>query len=337
MSTDSTELTFVRCPSCRSLVPAVSTRCRMCGAALEAAPNEEEGSQADDQSRVRQRTSAAPDKDLASAAEQVRNAMAAPEGQAEAGEFEDPLSAYIEEVAPEPKAANGKGSAAQFKEPPAPEPEAATSSEPKVVIETGGKRGKGSGLSFGAGAKSKEAQPQQPAKQKQQQPQQQPRQEAQNPPEQGQPNRNKRRKRKNSERNAMKQQQQNIPAEAGQVVKQGKRQTGRLFAWLVSFDSPMLSSIEIREGQFFITSQALKDNDLLVDHPSVSTPHAMVAVGQDGGFRVRDLMSDNGVHIKRKGEQSFTRFEGEERLNNGDWIRFGEVKYLVSLLPDGGE
>ena len=32
---DSTELTFVRCESCRSLVPAVSTRCRMCGAPLE--------------------------------------------------------------------------------------------------------------------------------------------------------------------------------------------------------------------------------------------------------------------------------------------------------------
>ena len=30
----SDELTFVRCPSCRSLVPAVSTRCRMCGAPL---------------------------------------------------------------------------------------------------------------------------------------------------------------------------------------------------------------------------------------------------------------------------------------------------------------
>ena len=37
MAIDSTELTFVRCPSCRSLVPAVSTRCRMCGASLDVA------------------------------------------------------------------------------------------------------------------------------------------------------------------------------------------------------------------------------------------------------------------------------------------------------------
>ena len=36
MSADSIELTFVRCPSCRSLVPAASSRCKMCGAGLEA-------------------------------------------------------------------------------------------------------------------------------------------------------------------------------------------------------------------------------------------------------------------------------------------------------------
>ena len=41
MATDSTELTFVRCPSCRSLVPAVSTRCRMCGATLDATAADE--------------------------------------------------------------------------------------------------------------------------------------------------------------------------------------------------------------------------------------------------------------------------------------------------------
>ncbi|NDC37773.1 MAG: hypothetical protein EBZ48_06940, partial [Proteobacteria bacterium] len=57
MSTDSTELTFVRCPSCRSLVPAISTRCRMCGATLEASAAAEEGEQEPRKSgRVRQRT-----------------------------------------------------------------------------------------------------------------------------------------------------------------------------------------------------------------------------------------------------------------------------------------
>ena len=58
MSGSNSELTFVRCPSCRSLVPAVSTRCRMCGASLEPAAGgvtpEEESEKAP--SRVRQRT-----------------------------------------------------------------------------------------------------------------------------------------------------------------------------------------------------------------------------------------------------------------------------------------
>ncbi len=35
MTADETELTFVRCPGCRSLVPAVATRCRMCGFLLQ--------------------------------------------------------------------------------------------------------------------------------------------------------------------------------------------------------------------------------------------------------------------------------------------------------------
>lgn len=31
MASEETELTFIRCPGCRSLVPAIATRCRMCG------------------------------------------------------------------------------------------------------------------------------------------------------------------------------------------------------------------------------------------------------------------------------------------------------------------
>ncbi len=59
MTTEETELTFVRCPSCRSLVPAVATRCRMCGhtfdGVVEASEDEGRSSQ-QSKSRVRQRT-----------------------------------------------------------------------------------------------------------------------------------------------------------------------------------------------------------------------------------------------------------------------------------------
>lgn len=76
MATDSTELTFVRCPSCRSLVPAVSTRCRMCGATLDngadtSGQEKESGSQKS--GRVRQRTISQPKNELTQAAGRIRD------------------------------------------------------------------------------------------------------------------------------------------------------------------------------------------------------------------------------------------------------------------------
>ena len=58
MTTEETELTFVRCPSCRSLVPAVATRCRMCGYQFEGNAGESGDAQAGlrPKSRIRQRT-----------------------------------------------------------------------------------------------------------------------------------------------------------------------------------------------------------------------------------------------------------------------------------------
>lgn len=69
MSTEETELTFVRCPSCRSLVPAVATRCRMCGQALDAAHETPPATKADEsrkQSRVRLKTDTVSEDDVSS-------------------------------------------------------------------------------------------------------------------------------------------------------------------------------------------------------------------------------------------------------------------------------
>jgi len=59
MASETNDLTFVRCPTCRSLVPASASRCRICNATLEAG-----GKAAGDAGvgRVRQKTvSASPD------------------------------------------------------------------------------------------------------------------------------------------------------------------------------------------------------------------------------------------------------------------------------------
>ena len=71
MSTDSMELSFVRCPSCRSLVPAVSSRCRMCDAPLDSNQKRDEAAAEKRPSRVRRRTMSEPDAEFDSAAEKV--------------------------------------------------------------------------------------------------------------------------------------------------------------------------------------------------------------------------------------------------------------------------
>ena len=57
---DDNELTFIRCPGCRSLVPAIATRCRMCGQLLagskEAKKESELESPVERKSRIRQKT-----------------------------------------------------------------------------------------------------------------------------------------------------------------------------------------------------------------------------------------------------------------------------------------
>lgn len=64
MATEETELTFIRCPNCRSLVPAVATRCRMCGQLIEQgaeAPTSGGSDALSKKPRVRQRTMSASD------------------------------------------------------------------------------------------------------------------------------------------------------------------------------------------------------------------------------------------------------------------------------------
>lgn len=69
MAVDETELSFIRCPNCRSLVPAVAARCRMCGFILK---ENRETVQSDDRpSRVRQRTISATHEDIQEIKQQI--------------------------------------------------------------------------------------------------------------------------------------------------------------------------------------------------------------------------------------------------------------------------
>jgi len=398
MTTDSTELTFVRCPSCRSLVPAVSTRCRMCGAALD--PSQRSEDSVFDQrksGRVRQRTLSQPESDLSSAADQIRDEIVqeAPPGESKpvvhgieaAGPSEsevdsdaDPLSAYIEEIAVEensgpadlaPPAVAEHGPAVeqgrQVVEASAYAPEApvngpsgsrdltdgaqtmtgkreendrqhtgreaetvapvsspghgseGTEQKARVIIETGGRRAGKGGLSFGK-----------------------PREESRGPEttasgssasHAGQPAQQSREGRFSRESRDTSQKPQKIspPPRREEGVH------GKLCGWLVNYADPKGVAVELREGRFFMTRSSLKNSDLVVDDESVSTPHALICVSGPGEtVRVQDLLSDRGVFMRRRNSDNFQRISDAVNLEHGDWVRFGEVEYLLCLVARAG-
>jgi len=108
---------------------------------------------------------------------------------------------------------------------------------------------------------------------------------------------------------------------------------GRLFGWLVNYGDPDGSAVELREGKFFITRASLKNNDMLIDHESISTPHAMVVVDSEHGLRIQDLMSERGIFVRKRGADTYRREEDVMVVENGDWVRLGDVEFLVSLVP----
>lgn len=431
MATDSTELTFVRCPSCRSLVPAVSTRCRMCGATLEAsAQPTSEADQEKRASRVRQRTMSGPQDDLHQHVDRVR-AEAANDGQtapigrtpiarptqlmgavsseilvgasaeepsspvqeevqedevSEAPTSDDPLQAYIEEVevpVEEPSAPIGSKSGAPQTaafgaasagpelleveeevpasapeaekaiplEAPKPAPAESVDEGPRVVVESGPRRGRGN-LSFGKPAEKPAEQRERPERASQETPAAQRSEQSQR----SQPASASAR----ADLGGGESRRRDEPARAREEAPRGKGrvtaeqvaarpqparaaapkvegQSGRLFGWLVSYSEDDGLASELREGKFFVTSRSLKGNDFVIEDRSVSTPHALVHASVEQGLVVQDLMSERGVFVRRRERGAYERIDEAVTLSHGDWVRFGDVEFLVSLVPYVGE
>ena len=439
MATDSSELTFVRCPSCRSLVPAVSTRCRMCGATLDSgAVAKSEDDKGPRTSRVRQRTTSTQSGDVGSALTRVREEMsgtdareqgpvesmrgqqkskhtmvtdAVPvmdEQQAESASVmeapdtnNDPLGAYIEDFSSEQPESipvmdltqnteesepmlggtNGVGrsdsvieippvdaqqlrarptldnvtpvtpaaleaaleqQARQIAATATPESiEVAESKEaPRVIIESGNRRGR-AGLSFGKrreqGAVEQNVATEKPNEPRQGVPMQSAPQSPSMPQPTGAPILGVRRP-------ATMPSAQNAPAANGGVSRasvvpvHSDAVTGRLAGWLISYDNPDGSAIELREGRFFVSGRSLKGGDLVLEDPSVSTPHALIAVDGSGIVKIQDLMSEHGVWLRQRTQGAsesgdYVAAEDHIEVAHGDWIRFGEVEFLVSLIP----
>jgi hypothetical protein len=125
-------------------------------------------------------------------------------------------------------------------------------------------------------------------------------------------------------------QQERTPAPG---PRPGKASPGRLFGWLVSYEHQDGRSIELREGKFFVSSSSIKGNDLVLDDASVSTPHALMSISSESGFLLQDLMSDRGLFVRSREGAHYQREEGIVQVQNGDWIRFGDVEFLVTFIP----
>lgn len=117
--------------------------------------------------------------------------------------------------------------------------------------------------------------------------------------------------------------------------KTGKMRPGRLFGWLVSFESPDGRAIELREGKFFITGSSIRGTDLVIEDPSISTPHALMSVSAEHGLLMQDLMSERGVFMRSGDRGQYRREDGVIELKHGDWIRFGDVEFLLTVVPGG--
>lgn len=346
MATDSTELTFVRCSSCRSLVPAVSTRCRMCGAGLDASDKREpEGER--QPSRVRQRTLSATDSELNSAANKMRDSGAAEapssmelETASEEVTTSDPLSEFIEEVEVKEEASNGTQHKAEAAEEAAPKQPAP---KPNVIVETGPRKsGAESRLSYGGAPKAPTEQ--RPAPRQEEQRRAEPRREEprrEEQPAREEPRREAKREEPRQQQRDPQPERREAPPREGEraqriappQIASGTPQAGKLFGWLVSYSENLGNSIELREGQFFISKTALKPNDFIVDDGSISTPHALVKVSANGGFVIQDLLSEKGVHVRKSRSESYQRADELAIVENGNWIKFGDVEYLFVRLP----
>lgn len=112
---------------------------------------------------------------------------------------------------------------------------------------------------------------------------------------------------------------------------------GRLFGWLVSFKNQSGKAFELREGKFFVTKSSLKENDLIINDDSISTPHALMTVSKNNGLILQDLMSETGIYLKHDKDAEYEKQEAPFKVTHGDWVKFGNVEYLVSLIAYVGE
>ena len=315
MSGEDTELTFIRCPSCRSLVPAVATRCRMCGHQFGA-----------------QETTEAPKSKTKQEVEEThveRNVLYS-EAQEES-DFEDTTEDFTEEdegdeeedfsVAPSQNGIESTGvrkkrrrrrkkrSPDQTFTPDRPaDAQKFEAARPEPV------------RSEPVRQEAPRFEPVRPEPVRPEPVRQEPVREVFRPePVKAEP---------------VKQEpvRQEYRQEAPKS-KQAEAANGVLVGWLVNYaQNTNGTSIELRSGKYFVARQRLRDDDLVIPDSAISTPHCLIKASK-GSLQIQDLMSEQGTFIKKEGSASFVSVEEAGVIGHGDRIRFGAFEVVVCLVP----
>lgn len=107
----------------------------------------------------------------------------------------------------------------------------------------------------------------------------------------------------------------------------------KLLGWFVNYSTEQSGkSYEIREGKKFIGRQQLRPHDLLIPDSAISTPHCLLNA-ERGKLSLQDLMSEQGTFLKQSGETEFKKIDSTVQLKHGDILKLGSFELIVCLIP----
>ncbi len=115
-----------------------------------------------------------------------------------------------------------------------------------------------------------------------------------------------------------------LPAGVQQTkVAHPEKMANGALSLLFQFDDLVVASIPPLHGIDQLSVGRQPDNDLLLDHPSVSKKHALLRWDeQSERCTIQDLGSTNGTFLNAN-----LKLKSETVLKSGDILSFGEVQY----------
>jgi pSer/pThr/pTyr-binding forkhead associated (FHA) protein len=111
----------------------------------------------------------------------------------------------------------------------------------------------------------------------------------------------------------------------------GAQSSGRIAGFLLTFDvDPRGSFWPLRVGENRIGRKGAEGPlDVAVDHPTVSSNHAIIHVEGNGAVaQLEDQRSANGTLLHEKAIAG----QGRREIRDGDRVRLGAVNVIVKLV-----